>query len=62
MKDVTDDQLKAMWRQTQILAHRKMKTIQELEDDVSKMAEHSSKLEAELIKRGYRVTRRIWSY
>lgn len=60
MKDVTDDQLKEMWRQTQIIAHKKMKTIRALENELGELTKNSTNLEVELIKRGYVVKRRFW--
>lgn len=62
MKDVTDDQLKEMWRQTQIVAKKKRDEIRRAKDDLSELSDHSMELEIELVKRGYRVTKRIWSY
>ncbi|CAD5240808.1 hypothetical protein NJHLHPIG_00191 [Klebsiella phage vB_KqM-Bilbo] len=62
MKDVTDDQLKEMWRQTQIIAHKKMKTIRALENELGELTKNSTDLEVELIKRGYVVKRRFWEY
>lgn len=62
MKDVTDDQLKEMWRQTQTLAHQKVRKIKDIKEELSDLSDHSIKLEIELVKRGYRVTKRIWSY
>ncbi|UJD04862.1 hypothetical protein T751_00032 [Klebsiella phage T751] len=62
MKDVTDDQLKEMWRQTQIIAHKKMKTIRALENELGELTKNSTNLEVELIKRGYVVKRRFWEY
>lgn len=62
MKDVTDEQLKAMWRQTLIVAQKKMDDIRRAKDDLSELSDHSMELEIELVKRGYRVTKRIWSY
>lgn len=62
MKDVTDDQLKEMWRQTQIIAHKKMKTIRALENELGELTKDSTDLEVELIKRGYVVKRRFWEY
>lgn len=62
MKDVTDDQLKEMWRQTQIIAHNKMKTIRALENELGELTKDSTNLEVELIKRGYVVKRRFWEY
>lgn len=62
MKDITDEQLKAMWRQTQMLAHKKVDDIRKIKDDLSELSDHSMALEIELVKRGYRVTKRIWSY
>ncbi|QBQ78888.1 hypothetical protein HOV43_gp060 [Escherichia phage vB_EcoM_KWBSE43-6] len=62
MKDVTDDQLKEMWRQTQIIAHKKMKTIRALENELGELTKDSTNLEVELIKRGYVVKRRFWEY
>lgn len=59
MKDVTDDQLKEMWRQTQIIAHKKMKTIRALENELGELTKDSTNLEVELIKRGYVVKRRF---
>ena len=62
MKDVTDEQLKAMWRQTLIVAQKKMDDIRRAKDDLSELSDHSMELEIELVKRGYPVTKRIWSY
>ncbi len=62
MKDVTDDQLKEMWRQTQIIARDKMKTIRALENELGELTKNSTDLEVELIKRGYVVKRRFWEY
>ncbi|CAD5240647.1 hypothetical protein NBNDMPCG_00083 [Klebsiella phage vB_KqM-Westerburg] len=62
MKDVTDDQLKEMWRQTQIIARDKMKTIRALENELGELTKDSTNLEVELIKRGYVVKRRFWEY
>ncbi|AUV59162.1 hypothetical protein HOS86_gp046 [Klebsiella phage vB_KpnM_KpS110] len=62
MKDVTDDQLKEMWRQTQIIARDKMKTIRALENELGELTKNSTNLEVELIKRGYVVKRRFWEY
>ncbi|AUG88094.1 hypothetical protein RCIP0012_00123 [Klebsiella phage RCIP0012] len=62
MKDVTDDQLKEMWRQTQILAQKKTGDIRNLKEELSGLSDHSMQLEIELVKRGYRITKRIWSY
>ena len=59
MKDVTDDQLKEMWRQTQIIARDKMKTIRALENELGELTKNSTNLEVELIKRGYVVKRRF---
>lgn len=62
MKDVTDNQLKEMWRQTQIIARDKMKTIRALENELGELTKDSTNLEVELIKRGYVVKRRFWEY
>lgn len=62
MKEVTDDQLKEMWRQTQIIARDKMKTIRALENELGELTKNSTNLEVELIKRGYVVKRRFWEY
>lgn len=55
----TDDQLKAMWVQTQRLRHRATVQRKRLLEELGRLEDHSSDMEVELIRRGYMVTRAL---
>lgn len=51
--EVTDDQLKAMWVQTQILSRAEKRKILDAKKKLASMEEWSATLSAELIRRGF---------
>lgn len=55
--NVTNEQLKTMWKQTRILRQRAFQQQQKLRKDIVSLTEHEFDVEAELLSRGYVISK-----